>query len=198
MDYIKLFKSFFFMAFVLLITLPAEAQKIAVLMVNLDGKTENIAVPVSVDLDKITTIPDSAINLFEIAGNKRNVIPFQIENKGRRFLFFLVKANANPGKHRYELVKARTPEVKEAIQIVKDSGYVTITANHKNLLRYNYKTVYPPAGVDTVFKRSGFIHPLWSPKGQRLTRIGAPDHYHHFGLWDPWTHTYFEGDTVDF
>jgi hypothetical protein len=37
-----------------------------------------------------------------------------------------------------------------------------------------------------------------APHGQRLTRIGAPDHYHHFGLWAPWTHTYFEGDTVDF
>jgi len=52
--------------------------------------------------------------------------------------------------------------------------------------------------VDTVYRRSGFIHPLWSPRGQELTRINAPDHYHHWGLWNPWTHVLFEKDTVDF
>src|SRR5690606_7152720 len=31
-----------------------------------------------------------------------------------------------------------------------------------------------------------------------LTRIQAPDHWHHYGIWNPWTHTEFEGDTVDF
>jgi len=49
-----------------------------------------------------------------------------------------------------------------------------------------------------VYKRSGFIHPLWSPHGQVLTRIQPPDHYHHYGIWNPWTHVAFEGDTIDF
>jgi hypothetical protein len=75
---------------------------------------------------------------------------------------------------------------------------MTITNKSANLLRYNYKTIYPPDGIDTVYKRSGFIHPLWSPRGQELTRINAPDHYHHWGLWNPWTKVLFEKDTVDF
>ena len=29
-------------------------------------------------------------------------------------------------------------------------------------------------------------------------RIQPPDHYHHYGIWNPWTHTVFEKDTVDF
>ena len=65
-------------------------------------------------------------------------------------------------------------------------------------MRYWFKTVYPPTGVDSSFKRSAFIHPLWTPNGQELTRIQAPDHYHHYGIWNPWTHVLFEGDTVDF
>ena len=25
-----------------------------------------------------------------------------------------------------------------------------------------------------------------------------PDHYHHYGIWNPWTHTEYRGDTIDF
>jgi hypothetical protein len=73
-----------------------------------------------------------------------------------------------------------------------------LKAANKDLLRYQYETMMPPPGVNEAFKRSGFIHPLWSPHGQVLTRIQAPDHYHHYGLWNPWTHVLFDGDTVDF
>ena len=65
-------------------------------------------------------------------------------------------------------------------------------------MSYYHKTVYPPAGIDTNYKRSGFIHPLWTPHGQVLTNIQPKDHYHHYGIWNPWTHTLFEKDTVDF
>src|SRR5690606_27219719 len=84
------------------------------------------------------------------------------------------------------------------MKAVDHDGMVTLMAGDHNLLNYYHKTVYPPAGVDTAYRRSGFVHPLWSPKGQVLTRIQPPDHYHHYGIWNPWTHTLFEGDTVDF
>ena len=75
---------------------------------------------------------------------------------------------------------------------------LTISFNGKPLLIYHFNTVYPPKGIDTNYKRSGFIHPLYTLNGQVLTRIQPPDHYHHYGIWNPWTHTFFEGDTVDF
>ena len=52
--------------------------------------------------------------------------------------------------------------------------------------------------LDPLFRRSGFIHPLWSPSGEVLTRIQAPDHYHHYGIWGPWTKTHIQGREVDF
>ena len=84
------------------------------------------------------------------------------------------------------------------MSILDTEGSLTISSDNRNLLRYQYRTVYPPAGVDSAFKRSAFIHPLWTPNGQELTRIQPPDHYHHYGIWNPWTHVLFEGDTVDF
>jgi len=52
--------------------------------------------------------------------------------------------------------------------------------------------------VDPLYRRSGFIHPLWSPAGKVLTRIQPTDHYHHYGIWNPWTVTHVEGKEVDF
>jgi hypothetical protein len=78
------------------------------------------------------------------------------------------------------------------------NGALTISKGQQELLRYQFATAFPPAGIDTNYKRSGFIHPLWTPNGQVLTRIQPADHYHHYGIWNPWTHTLFENDTVDF
>ena len=101
----------------------------------------------------------------------------------------------------YQLVRRRAGETLpsyDSIRAIAADGELTIRNGDQSLLRYVYKTVYPPPGIDTAYKKSGFIHPLWSPHGQVLTRIHAPDHYHHYGIWDPWTHVLYKGDTVDF
>lgn len=68
----------------------------------------------------------------------------------------------------------------------------------KLLFSYNYTTVYPAPGVDSVYKRSGFIHPLKTLGGEVMTNCSPADHYHHFGLWYAWTKTTFEGNEIDF
>ncbi|UOB16452.1 PmoA family protein [Abyssalbus ytuae] len=82
--------------------------------------------------------------------------------------------------------------------IEKTEGKLVISINEQPLLAYQYETVYPPKEVDSVYKRSGFIHPLRTLNGHVLTTIQPEDHYHHYGIWNPWTHVVFEGDTLDF
>ena len=65
----------------------------------------------------------------------------------------------------------------------------------KLLFSYNYTTVYPAPGVDSVYKRSGFIHPLKTLGGEVMTNCSPADHYHHFGLWYAWTKTTFASAT---
>ena len=55
-----------------------------------------------------------------------------------------------------------------------------------------------PEGVKSDYAKSGFIHPLASPSGQVLTRIQPKDHYHHYGIWGPWTRATIDGRMVDF
>jgi hypothetical protein len=74
----------------------------------------------------------------------------------------------------------------------KDSANALILMqDDQPLLQYNYV-------ADPVYKRTGFIHPLWAPNGEILTNINPPDHLHHYGIWNPWTHAMFEGRETDF
>lgn len=82
---------------------------------------------------------------------------------------------------------------------VKDTGKsLDYMCGDSLLFSYNYATVYPPVGVDSVYKRSGFIHPLRTMSGETLTNCSPVDHRHHFGLWYAWTKTTFEGKEIDF
>jgi hypothetical protein len=177
----------------------ANAQKLATIEVIPTKGSAGADVAVRVNLDEITFLPDSVLTLFEVTGGKRMNIDYQIEDRANRnILWLLNQSGKQPQKRTFELVKASPAKPVAQMRTSDNNGTLTISSGDKNFLRYNYKTMYPPKGVDTVFKRSGFIHPLWSPHGQELTRINAADHYHHFGLWNPWTHVSFEGDTVDF
>lgn len=174
------------------------AQKIATFTVH-DVRNE-IASPVYIDLNGVTNLADSSLVLQKVTGNARTEVPFQIEHGYHRFLWLMVKKEANTSSTQvYELIKGQRPEVKEhPIRVTMRNGQLLVTEYGKDVLQYNNNTVYPPKGVDTVFRRSGFIHPLWSPAGNVLTRINPPDHHHHVGIWNPWTHVLFEGKTIDF
>jgi hypothetical protein len=174
------------------------SQKIATLEVELTKATFGLDIPVSINLDEVTYVSDSTLNLLEVKGDKKIATPFQIEQGDPRKLCWIVKTEPGAArKHIFELVKGKVIRSPEVVATAKD-GALTIHKGDQNLLQYYFKTVYPPKGVDTAYRRSGFIHPLWSPHGQVLTRIQPPDHYHHYGIWNPWTHVQYEGDTIDF
>jgi hypothetical protein len=173
------------------------AQKIATFEVESTTAGNGLSMPVKIDLDAVTFLPGANLSLFEVEGNKKTPVAYQIENNGVRTLHWLI-GNSKTKKHIYELVKVTESNNPDHVIAKAEDGTLTIQSGNKNLLRYYYKTLYPPAGVDSAYKRSGFIHPLWSPRGQVLTRIQPIDHYHHFGIWNPWTHVLYESDTIDF
>jgi len=172
------------------------AQKIATFEVSLSHPANGISIPVEVDLDALTFTPDTALDLQVMQGSQFRSVPFQVRQGDRRMLYWMVDRSAI-----FQLVKkspgASVPPY-DSICASPKEGELTIHSGDRHFLQYVFKTVYPPAGIDTAYKRSGFIHPLWSPHGQELTRIQAPDHYHHYGIWNPWTHVLYKGDTVDF
>ena len=96
------------------------------------------------------------------------------------------------------LLTLQAPPDLEGPTLSCQENETTIFIGKQPVLSYVHTETLPPDGVDSVYKRSAYIHPLWSPGGERLTRIQPPDHRHHYGIWNPWTRTHFGNYRVDF
>ncbi|MDR2041275.1 MAG: PmoA family protein [Tannerella sp.] len=130
----------------------------------------------------------------------RNVqVPSQtVEIAGRTMLYWILTGHTKAGDVR--IFTARAVEkclVRNVMEVDDTQKALVLKKDGKPVLQYNYAYIEPPAGVDTVFRRSGFIHPAWSPAGNVLTNIQPEDHYHHFGIWNPWTRVVYGDHTYD-
>ena len=120
-------------------------------------------------------------------------------NSGKTSLFnALTGLNQKVGNFPGVTVEKKAGTSDAIIKVERGPGVATIVRGEQKLLRYQFDKLDAPPGVDPSYGRSGFIHPLWSPKGHELTRIQPPDHYHHYGIWNPWTHVLYKSDTIDF
>ncbi len=73
-----------------------------------------------------------------------------------------------------------------------------ISIDSRPLLNYNLAVKNPPEGSPEYYKRSGFIHPLYSPEGQIVTNDFPKDHMHQHGIFFAWVNTTFRGQKTDF
>jgi hypothetical protein len=71
-------------------------------------------------------------------------------------------------------------------------------ANQQPALVYQMAIADPPEGVDPRYRRSGFIHPIFTPQGRILTDDFPADHPHQHAIFAAWVKTEFEGRPVDF
>ena len=184
-----------FFIFLSMSSLAGSAQLIQSFDVSFPKATNGLEFPVEINLG--ANLTEGSFSLVEVKGDKKTPVPFQIINGKLKTITWMARQDNNEAKKTYQLIKT-APSKFDEIQTTDKDGALVINADNKNLLSYVYRKTYPPAGLDTAFAKSGFIHPLWTPHGQELTRIQPPDHHHHYGIWNPWTHVLFEGDTVDF
>lgn len=178
--------------------LNALAQEVATLEVIVPDQDFDSGIPISTDLNKITHLADSILDFVEVVNGEEQQINHQIDHGDSRNLLWILEPSESPGKRVFKVIERNSSLPQPFLSAkIKDGGIILGNATTP-LLRYNFATFYPPDGVDDVFKRSGFIHPLWSPAGKELTRIQPEDHYHHYGLWNPWTRVEYKGQTIDF
>jgi hypothetical protein len=154
--------------------------------------------PVWVNLDLLTNLDENSLQLVEIMEKSVHPVPFQIEQGNPRKLYWILSTAAIRSNRVFELRKGEPHPETEMITVSDHDGSLEVMSHHKPVLTYQYKTVYPPAGVDSFYKRSGFLHPVYAPDGAVLTNIQPKDHYHHYGIWNPWTKTSYEGKEIDF
>lgn len=155
---------------------------------------------VSVDASKLGLGNISNVSLFEKKGKKQIPVKSQLihEKNGSSVLYWILDGNTPSGITRlYFAQKNRQNQVVKEMSIEDTHSALILKNKGKDILQYNYAVTYPPAGVDTVFKRSGYIHPAYSPVGNILTTIQPKDHRHHYGIMNPWTHLIYDGVLYD-
>ncbi|NOR74322.1 MAG: hypothetical protein GQ525_04105 [Draconibacterium sp.] len=185
-----------------LLIIPTQiifAQELAKFTVH--SEKERIDAPVSISLDGINYNSDKGnLVLYEITEAGESIIPSQIETGHSAKLWFILKGVSKKKSELNFVVKLEDKQILEQPKILlkKDDWDLSLQVNEKPILSYRFATTLPPAGIDSIYKRSGFINPVYSPGGQILTRIQPPDHYHHYGIWGPWTKTHIEDREVDF
>ncbi|SNR31446.1 Methane oxygenase PmoA [Maribacter sedimenticola] len=153
-----------------------------------EGSGLLINTPVSLELEELK---DENVSLL----NGDDIIPFDLDTVANKIWFIHQKNRTDE----YQILVNNKPvHTAQKFSAVKNEGDLMLQNSSNALVGYRYGMHYPPKGVDTIFKKSGFIHPIITPKGDTLTRINPPDHWHHYGVWGPWTHTRIDTMRVDF
>lgn len=163
------------------------------------GYFERVDTPVSVSLAGLPLgFAGDTYHLIEDRDGQQKAIPAQLEAGSPPRLWWILAGRTQPGTRRTFVLKAGKKNMPRRVVADRNEKTLILRQNTVPVLQYNHAIVPPPEGQSPLYQRSGFIHPLWSPTGSKLTHIHPDDHYHHVGLWMPWTKTEFEGKEVDF
>ena len=132
-----------------------------------------------------------------VEGNTGTRIAAQLA--GRQTLVYIPPTPIAAGSSvTYQLQPTKKKNKHEAIKVEKTRQGILIKIRKKPLLFYHVKEAFPPADTPAYYKRSGFIHPLYSPNGQVLTDDFPVAHVHQHAIFSAWTSTRFRNKSIDF
>jgi len=187
-----------FTVFLFGIIFQTHAQELLIFQVDA-GAFDRIDCPVSLNISPSElNINNKDIQIIEYFNDSKKLIPSQLDDENKQLWFIL---DGFTSKHRireFAIIRKNKKNKSPQIEILKKDGGLQFLFKDNPILNYQYEIILPPTGIDEKYKKSGFIHPVWSPGGEVLTRIQAPDHYHHYGIWGPWTRTHIGDRQVDF
>jgi hypothetical protein len=184
----------------MVLSFPCEGRKMKITVSSGDYERKNCVV--SADVSQLKLSETSDVVLYEQTpdGLKETVSQLYYVKSEKPVLFWILDGRT-PAKTSRTFIakskKAKSPD--EASMNIEDTRKaLVLKKNGQPALQYNYAHLDPPPGVDSAYGRTGgYIHPAYSPEGNVLTNIQPRDHYHHFGIWNPWTRVIYEGKRYD-
>ncbi|MCC7335790.1 MAG: PmoA family protein [Pirellulaceae bacterium] len=75
---------------------------------------------------------------------------------------------------------------------------ISIQRGESTLLTYTKQSPPVPTGIDPIYARSGFLHPVNSPTGKTITATFPIDHAHQHGIFAAWVKTTYSDRQIDF
>jgi hypothetical protein len=84
------------------------------------------------------------------------------------------------------------------LELTETADRIRVTLRSKPVLEYVKTERQVPEGIEPHFRRSGYIHPVFTPTGQEISGDFPADHAHQHALFFAWTKAEFDGKKVDF
>jgi len=123
------------------------------------------------------------------------VYPVQVTSRGPVTLINDFPANTTL---HLDLKAGRSLQRSTHVKLEENSQGIVVRIADKPVMFYQSETTGPNGDHPAYYRRSGFIHPLYSPNGEILTDGFPKGHTHQNGIFNAWTHTTFKGKKVDF
>lgn len=113
-------------------------------------------------------------------------------------LLFMSEEKLPIGDHAYTVTATGKGRKSSGVSIEKKANGLLARVHNKPVFFYHTSEAMPPADSPSYYKRSGFIHPLYSPSGRVLTDDFPVGHAHQHAIFTAWTSTVFRNSSVDF
>lgn len=156
------------------------------------GDYPRMNTPVFVKMPKTITH-----NNFRLVNTKTGrKLPAQLTDSNT--LVFIADTIAAGSLNRYTVERSTSAPYDNGITANKQANGLMIKVKDKPLLFYHTEEAQPPADSPGYYRRSGFIHPLYSPGGKMLTDDFPAGHAHQHGVFYTWVNTTFRNTAVDF
>lgn len=84
------------------------------------------------------------------------------------------------------------------LRVVEDDARIAILRDDQAIFTYNKQSPPVPEGIDPIYHRSGFLHPVTTPSGKIVTATFPADHAHQHGIFSAWVRTSYDGREIDF
>ena len=110
---------------------------------------------------------------------------------------FMLTDSIDAGKEiKLSLKKISAPT--SPFDIHESSAGLEIRLKEKPVFFYHTAMSEPPPDSPSYYRRSGFIHPLYSPEGTVMTDDFPSSHAHQHGVFHAWTNNTYKKKHVDF
>lgn len=86
----------------------------------------------------------------------------------------------------------------QELRIEQSDQALTVMRGDKSVIVYNIQAPPAPEGIDKIYERTGFIHPVTTPGGSVLTAAYPADHAHQSGIFAAWVKTKYKDREIDF
>jgi hypothetical protein len=124
-------------------------------------------------------------------------LPIQIEESG--LATFVLPSLPKDASKSYQLINSEKAADSKGVKAERSGSVLKLTIDNRPALHYQAeKSELPRSDLNPIFRRGGYLHPVYSPSGLIVTDDYPSNHKHHHGIWFPWTKTVFEGRAPDF